>query len=134
MISPQEALVHTMVIAAESDHDIAESEIDLIGSMVDHLPIFAGTSREDITEMATRCSQALTRADGFDEIFKEIRGALSPSLRETAYALACDVVAADKRFNQHEFRALDQIRRRLEVDPATAAAIERSAQARFQAA
>lgn len=134
MISPQAALVYTMVIAAEADHDIADSEIDLIGDLVDHLPIFQGTTREDITAMAARCSEALTEAAGFDQIFKEIRGALSPSLRETAYALACDVVAADKRFNQHEFRALDQIRRRLEVDPATAAAIERSAQARFQAA
>ena len=55
-------------------------------------------------------------------------------LRETAYALACNAIAADSRLNRAEMRILEQIRTQLEVDPAMARAIERVAEVRFQAA
>ena len=134
MISPQEALVYTMVAAAEADRDIADAEIDLIGDLVDHLPIFKGVDRAVMTEMATRCSETLAQAGGADRIFQLIRQALSMPLRETAYALACDVIAVDSRLNRAEMRILEDIRAQLEVDPARARAIERVAEVRFKAA
>ena len=134
MISPQEALVYTMVAVAESDREIADAEIDIIGDLVHHLPIFKGVDRAAMTEMATRCSEMLGQARGSDKVFGLIRQALSMSLRETAYALACDVVAVDSRLNRAEMRVLDEIRMQLEVDPAMARAIEKVAQVRFKAA
>jgi hypothetical protein len=53
-------------------------------------------------------------------------------LRETAYALACDVVAADGRATQEELRLLELLRHRLEVGRLPAAAIERGARARHR--
>ena len=134
MISPQEALVYTMVAAAEADHDIADAEINLIGDLANHLPIFKGVDRAVMTEMATRCSDMLARAGGSDQVFGLIRQALSMPLRETAYALACDVIAVDSRLNRAEMRILEKIRVQLEVDPAMARAIERVAEVRFKAA
>ena len=55
MINPQQALVYTMVAAAEADREIAEAAIDMIGDLVNHLPIFKGVDRAAMTEMATRC-------------------------------------------------------------------------------
>jgi tellurite resistance protein len=52
---------------------------------------------------------------------------------ETAYAVACDIVAADGEANQEELRMLEMIRFRLDVDRLTAAAIERGARARHMA-
>jgi uncharacterized tellurite resistance protein B-like protein len=134
MLSPQEALVYAMVVAAESDHDIAEAEVHLIGDLGNHLPIFRTTGRAKITRMAMACSELLAEADGRETVFGLVRAALSPQLRATAYALACDVIAVDGRLQPNEMQALEHIRAKLEVDPAVARAIERVAVIRFQAA
>ena len=56
---------------------------------------------------------------------------LPAKIRETAYALACDVVAVDGEAHQEEPRMLEMIRHELRIDRLTAAAIERGARARF---
>ncbi len=134
MITPQTALVYTMVIAAESDGDIAGAEVKRIGDLVDHLPIFKGVGRPELARLASSCSETLAEADAIEDIFDEIRDALSPALRETAYALACDVIAADRRLNLAEMKTLERIRVQLAIDPSAASVIERAAQVRFQAA
>ncbi len=134
MLSPQEALVYTMVVAAESDHEVAEAEIKIIGDLVNHLPIFRGLDRAAMTRMATACSKMLGQKGGADKVFELIRQALTPPLRDTAYALACDVIAVDSRLNRNEMQILEQVRIELEVDPVMARAIEQVAEVRFQAA
>ena len=134
MISPQEALIYTMVAAAESDREVADAEIEMIGDLVNYLPIFSGVDRAAMTAMATRCSEMLARPGGSDQVFGLIRQALPMRLRETAYALACDVIAVDSRLNRAEMRVLKEIRARLEVDRAMARAIEQAAEVRFKAA
>jgi uncharacterized membrane protein YebE (DUF533 family) len=134
MISPQEALIYTMVAVAEADREIADPEIEIIGDLVNHLPIFGGVDRAAMTAMATRCSEMLARGGGSEQVFALIRQALPMPLRETAYALACDVIAVDRRLNRAEMGALEQIRAQLDVDPAMARAIEQVAQVRFKAA
>jgi tellurite resistance protein len=52
-------------------------------------------------------------------------------LKETAYALACDIAAADGRVRLEEVRMLEMIRDTLELDGLLATAIERAARARF---
>ena len=134
MISAQEALIYTMVAAAESDREVADAEIEIIGDLVNHLPIFSGVDRAAMTAMATRCSEMLARPGGSDQVFGLIRQALPMPLRDTAYALACDVIAVDSRLNRAEMRVLEEIRGRLEVDRAMARAIEQAAEVRFKAA
>jgi tellurite resistance protein len=51
-------------------------------------------------------------------------------LNETAYALACDVAAADGTLEEAELRLLEEIRYELDLDRLHAAAIERGARAR----
>jgi uncharacterized membrane protein YebE (DUF533 family) len=133
MISAKEALIYTMVVAAESDREIADAEIDVIGDMVNHLPIFAGLDRAAATTIAARCSDLLARGSA-DKVLALIRAALPVTLRDTAYALACDIVAVDRRLNRAEMGILDKIRVALDVDPLMARTIERVAEVRFQAA
>ena len=56
--------------------------------------------------------------------------ALPERLFETAYALACDVAAADGSLGQGELRLLEEVREELDIDRLHAAAIERGARAR----
>jgi uncharacterized membrane protein YebE (DUF533 family) len=134
MICPQEALIYTMVVAAESDGEVADAEIAIVGDLANHLPVFQGIDRATIATMAARCADLLARPDGAERVFGLIREALSMPLRDTAYALACDVIAVDRRLRRAEMGALERIRAALEVDPAMARAIERGAEVRFQAA
>jgi hypothetical protein len=123
-----------MVAAAEADREVADAEINLIGDLVNHLPIFKGVDRAAMTAMATRGSNLLAQAGGSDQVFDLIRHALTMPLRETAYALACDVIAVDGRRNRAEMRVLERIRAQLAVDPAMARAIEQIVEVRFKAA
>jgi uncharacterized membrane protein YebE (DUF533 family) len=134
MLSPQAALIYAMVVAAESDREIAEEEVNIIGDLVNHLPIFRGVDRQQVTELASACSAQLATPGGIERLYGQIRDALSGPLREAAYALSCDVIAVDCRLQRDEMTALERIRTQLEVDPATARTIERAAQVRFQAA
>ena len=63
-----------------------------------------------------------------------IRDALPEKLRETAYALACEVTAADRVIAQEELRLLELLRHGLQVPRLSAAAIERAASARYASA
>jgi hypothetical protein len=68
--------------------------------------------------------------DGLDTLFAMVRNALPERLFETAYALACDVAAADGKLGQSELRLLEEVREELDIDRLHAAAIERGARAR----
>ena len=63
-------------------------------------------------------------------LFGLVRDALPDRLYETAYALACDVAAADGSIYGPEARMLEEIRYELDLDRLHAAAIERGARAR----
>lgn len=59
-----------------------------------------------------------------------IKGALPQKLHETAYAVACDVAAADGHIKPEVIRLLELLRHGLDIDRLAAAAIERGARAR----
>jgi len=59
-----------------------------------------------------------------------IKVSLPEHLFETAYALACDVAAADGRLKEIELQLLREIRYELNIDRLHGAAIERGARAR----
>ncbi len=75
---------------------------------------------------------ALTQLQhGLDRVFELIIESMPDRVRETAYALACDVAAADGQASQEELRMLEIARDRLDVGRLEAAAIERGTRARY---
>jgi len=132
MLDPHAALIYTMVIVSAADSDMTDAELAIIGRIVEHLPIFRDFDRDSLPAMLEACSRLLSREDGLDEAFAQIKKALPSNLRETAYALACDVAAADGEAAQEELRVLEMMRDRLSIDRLIAAAIERGARAHFQ--
>ena len=60
----------------------------------------------------------------------EIVSNLPKKLRETAYAVALEVAAADLDVKQEETRFLEMLRDTLELDPLTTTGIERGIRAR----
>jgi len=130
MINHHAALIYTMVLMSAADSDMSDAEMGAIGDMIGHLPVFRDFERNNISKTASACVDVLQGKDGLDKLLKEIKGGLPVKLRETAYALACDVAAADGKVTQEEARLLELIRDSLEIGRLPAAAIERGARAR----
>ncbi|MEQ8968569.1 MAG: tellurite resistance TerB family protein [Azospirillaceae bacterium] len=124
------ALIYTMVLASASDGSMSDRELKTFGEMVRFLPAFEGFDPERIMPIAQECTALLQDDNGLDRALDAIRDRLPDYLRETAYAVACDVVAADGRASQEELRLLEMLRHRLGVDRLAAAGIERGARAR----
>jgi tellurite resistance protein len=100
--------------------------------MVLHLPVFEAFDRKKLPKVGADFAKLLNQEDGLNEGLSLIKKALPKKLRETAYALACEVAAADGKASQEELRLLELIRHRLDLDRLAAAAIERGARARHQ--
>ena len=131
-LDAQEALVCTMVLVAAADNGITDREIGVMSGLVQTLPVFQEFSSERL-EVATEVAIGLLEEDeGLNHAGKLIRDALTPRLRETAYALACDVVAADGTGSQPVLRMLEFVMHELQLDPLVAAAIERGTRARYR--
>jgi tellurite resistance protein len=126
------ALIATMVLVAAAEGTMSDAEIGAMTRIVGSLPAFDSFDRSRIAEIGRDCVDLLQREDGLDVALDQIACALPPPLRETAYALACDVVAADRGASQSELRLLGMLRERLELDPLVAVAIERAARARHR--
>src|SRR5882762_3989159 len=131
MIDHQAALIYTMVLVSASDRNMSDAEMRIIGDNVRDLPAFAGYDHDKLTVTLGECAALLGGENGLEETLKRIKSALPPRLRETAYAMACDVVAADGEASQEELRVLEMIRHHLHMDRLIAAAIERGTRARF---
>ena len=132
MLDPHGALICTMMLVSAADRDMAETELKIIGDIVGDLPVFRDFDRHRLPGVLEECSRLLGGKNGLDDALASIRKALPAKLRETAYAIACDVAAADGEASQEELRILELMRHRLDIDRLIAAGIERGARARFQ--
>ncbi|MBT9384529.1 tellurite resistance TerB family protein [Pseudooceanicola sp. CBS1P-1] len=133
-LSEQDCLVLVMIAVSASDENMRTVELIKIESQVNTLPIFAEYDDARIKQMATIVFELFSEEDGLDALFGLIRDNLSERLFETAYALACDVAAADGTLREAELRLLEEIRYELNLDRLHAAAIERGARARHMRA
>lgn len=131
-MEPQEALVCTMVLVAATGGGITDREIGVMAGLVQTLPVFHDFSSERLDAATEAVIGLLREEEGLAHAARLIREALEPRLRETAYALACDVVAADRFAQQDSLRMLEFVKAELRLDPLVAAAIERGARARHQ--
>ncbi len=130
MINHHSALVYTMVLASAADREMTDPELLRIGQIVTRLPVFADYDADTLTATSAECAALLDGDDGLDTVLDIIHEALPEKLRETAYAIACDVVAVDLTASQEELRLLEMLRHRIGVDRLAAAGIERGARAR----
>jgi len=130
MIDHQTALIYTMVLVSAADRDMTDAELQTIGEIVRYLPIFKGFDENELTRIAGDCADILDDEKGLDKALKLIKSSLPHKLHETAYAVACDVAAADGHVAQEELRLLEMLRYTLDLDRLAAAAIERGARAR----
>lgn len=131
-LTPHEALIHLMVITSASDRDMTDVELARIGDVTGSWPVFEDFNQGRLVSIAQHCQRLLHEADGMDGVLVKAAAALPERLRDTAYAAAFEVAAVDLEMRLEEVRVLQLIRRALDIDTLTVAAIERSAKARHR--
>ncbi len=130
VLSEQDCLVALMIAVSASDENIRTVELVKIQSSVNNLPVFAAYDIDRLNTVSQIVFDLFEQEDGLDALFGLIRDNLPERLFETAYALACDVAAADGKLAESELRLLEEMRYELDIDRLHAAAIERGARAR----
>lgn len=124
------ALIYVMVTMSAVDRTMTDAELARIGEIVSHLPIFRNFNQEGLVKTAEGCGEILAADGGLDHVLLLIRSNLPEKLRETAYAIALEVAAADLDVKPEETRLLEMLRDTLDLDKLTATAIERGIRAR----
>jgi hypothetical protein len=136
-LNAPEALVLTMVLVSVTDGGITDREIGIMAAEVQTLPVFHDFSTSQFDSVTEAAVVLLNEEDGLAHAGRLIRNALSPKLRETAYALACEVIAGGSQAPNHggpQAQALDMlsfVRESLGLDNLIATAIERGIRARY---
>ena len=125
-----EALIYTMVTTSAVDRSISGAELARIGEIVSNLPVFADYNPNGLVDASQACGELLGSESGLDLVLELIRSSLPMRLRETAYAIALEVAAADLDVRPEETRFLELLAEALEIDMLTKSAIERGIRAR----
>ncbi len=131
-INAPEALVLTMVLVSAADGGITDREIGIMSGLVQTLPAFQDFTTESLADATERAAELLNDDDGLAHAGRLLRAALNPKLRETAYALACEVVAGGEGSRRQSIEMLDFVRGELGLDQLITAGIERGVRARYQ--
>jgi tellurite resistance protein len=131
-IDAPEALVLTMVLVSAADGSMSDREIGIMSALVQTLPAFQDFTREALADVSERAAALLHEDNGLAHAARLMRAALKPKLRETAYALACEVVAGGQGAKRQSLDMLDFVRSELGLDQLVCAAIERGVRARYQ--
>ncbi len=130
--STHEALIYLMVITSASDRDMTDVELARIGDVVRSWPVLEDFKRDRLIAIAQDCQKMLHEKDGLEGVLERVAEALPERLHDTAYAAAFEVAAVDLEMRMEELRVLQLIRRQLDLDTLTAAAIARGAKARLR--
>jgi hypothetical protein len=131
-ISTEQALIYTMVTMSGVEGKINAIELAEIRQLVQTLPVFRNFDEHRLVTVAQEAGEILQEPEGLSAILGLVKSALSPKLRETAYALAVEVAASDLAVGKEELRFLAMLRDALGLDKLVTAALERSAIARYQ--
>ena len=125
-----DALIYAMVTISAVDRTMTDEELARIGEIVSHLPVFDDYDSSRLVKTAEACGELLGTEGGLDRVLLLIRSAVPKKLRETAYAVALEVAAADLDVKPEETHFLEILRESLDIDKLTGTAIERGIRAR----
>jgi tellurite resistance protein len=132
-ISTEQALVYVMVMMSGVEGRIKAEELAELELLIRTLPVFQRFDQTRLATVVQECGDMLQEPEGLETVLGLVKDQLPVRLRETAYALAVEVAAADLVVGKEELRFLAILRDALGLDKLATAAIERSAIARYQA-
>lgn len=89
----QQAIMTIVVGAVKADGQVSREEVIRLRSMCSLSPVFAANTGEQDTAVISFADNVTTQMG--DQAVEKAIEALTPELRETAFAFACDMILAD---------------------------------------
>ena len=111
-LTPSEAFTAISVLAVAADGEISEAERQTLGA--NHIRLFGSYSGEHFQELFKKVLK-LSSQYAPAEVFAAAKNALNPQLRETAFAIATDLVLVDGVFTTEEKDFLVELSQALDI-------------------
>jgi uncharacterized tellurite resistance protein B-like protein len=120
-LTPQQAVMAIVIAAVKTDGEVENAEIARLQAMCGLSPLFASNTSDQDRALVS-AANTLTNQLG-QRAVERAGEALSPALRETAFAFACDMVLADGVLADTEEQFLSKLAADLKIDEAVAESI-----------
>ena len=121
-LSPQEAFAGILLGASACDGHASQEELHALFTITDRMLLFEHISRGRWNTVVGFLTRLLAR-EGSRKLIDRCAEALPDSLRQTAFANACDIVLADGIVQPEERQFLDHLQKALGIDAPTALTI-----------
>jgi uncharacterized membrane protein YebE (DUF533 family) len=112
--SPQEAYAAITILAIASDGYLAPEELDAITSHLSRMHLFQHLRLDTIERMYVKLFDIL-RKEGSDLLLESAKETLPSELRESAFAMCCDLTLSDGLMSLDEQTFLKQLHQVLEI-------------------
>ncbi|OGV67944.1 MAG: hypothetical protein A2283_12280 [Lentisphaerae bacterium RIFOXYA12_FULL_48_11] len=112
LLTSADAVMAVAILAVSSDGKLAKREMDGLKVILASNPLF-GNVEDSMDYMGYIASSVAEK--GCDVILDMVTDLLTPSLRETAYAWAVYMVAADRKLVSPEHKFLEKLRKKLGI-------------------
>lgn len=113
-LGPAEAFAAITLIAVASDGYITDSETQAISTILSRMQLFRSYPTDVMRKMFDKLLGILQR-QGIDVLFNAAMANLPHDLKETAFAVATDIVLADGEVSPEEEKLLNDLCRVLEL-------------------
>lgn len=121
-LSPAEAFGAIALIAVASDGYITDTEAQALSTTLGRMHLFRSYSNDVMRRMFDKLLAILKR-EGLDALFNVAIASLPHDLRETAFAVATDIVLADGEVTPEEESLLNDLYQILEISEDVASKI-----------
>ena len=118
-LGPAEAFAAIALIAVAADGYATDSESLAISTTLSRMQLFRSYPVDVMRKMLDKLLGILQR-EGVDILFNAAMATLPDELKETAFAVATDIVLADGEVTEEEEKLLNDLYRALEVSEETA--------------
>lgn len=113
-LTPQDAFTGVVMSAVAADGVISQEEALSVMTVLSRMKLYAGTSQGQMKAMLDRAVNTL-RKDGPSPLVAAAKETLPPDLRDTAFAVAADLVLADGVVEEKEKKFLEELQKAMGV-------------------
>lgn len=118
-LNPTEAFAAITLVAVACDGSISEKEAEGISLALSRIHLFQGLSAQAMTSLLEKLLEIL-RNNGLNALFNAAKNSLAEEMRESAFAVAADLVLADGNVTQEEHEFLNDLCQALGIKRDTA--------------
>ena len=118
-LSPAEAFACVALVAIAADGYLSEQESQDMTMMLSRMRLFESYSKDLLHSLLDKLLRMLKQY-GPETLISQAKAAMPPDLRDTAFAIATDLVLSDRTVTPQEQAFLDDLYRILEVPGDTA--------------